>query len=212
MEGFEKLQNSLLAAKQVMSKVDNKSYTTGNVDASMLSQDTDNLQSSPQQASPQQASPQQTQVSSNRTQRDVKSNMSEDKIKGSNLPDNIKQLMLENPIPTVNFENNLSSDFIDEVAKKMEEQSKFTSGGQKIPQPVTPTQSTQPIQRQTTSLNLNEELKSFIKEAITETLDDIVESKLNKLMESNKEISENLQIRVGDSMFIGKITDVRNVK
>ena len=61
-------------------------------------------------------------------------------------------------------------------------------------------------------INLNEELKSFIKEAITETLDDIVESKLNKLMESNKEISENLQIRVGDSMFIGKITDVRNVK
>jgi translation elongation factor EF-G len=201
MEGFEKLQNSLLAAKQVMSKVDNKSYTTGNVDASMLSQDTNNLQSSPQQPSPQQ-----TPVSSNRTQRDVKSNMSEDKIKGSNLPDNIKQLMLENPIPTVNFENNLSSDFIDEVAKKMEEQSKFTSGAQKIPQP------TQPIQRQTTSLNLNEELKSFIKEAITETLDDIVESKLNKLMESNKEISENLQIRVGDSMFIGKITDVRNVK
>ena len=204
MEGFEKLQNSLLAAKQVMSKVDNKSYTTGNVDASMLSQDTNNLQSSPQQPSTQQ-----TPVSSNRTQRDVKSNMSEDKIKGSNLPDNIKQLMLENPIPTVNFENNLSSDFIDEVAKKMEEQSKFTSGAQKIPQPVTPTQ---PIQRQTTSLNLNEELKSFIKEAITETLDDIVESKLNKLMESNKEISENLQIRVGDSMFIGKITDVRNVK
>ena len=204
MEGFEKLQNSLLAAKQVMSKVDNKSYTTGNVDASMLSQDTNNLQSSPQQPSPQQ-----TPVSSNRAQRDVKSNMSEDKIKGSNLPDNIKQLMLENPIPTVNFENNLSSDFIDEVAKKMEEQSKFTSGAQKIPQP---TQPTQPIQRQTTSLNLNEELKSFIKEAITETLDDIVESKLNKLMESNKEISENLQIRVGDSMFIGKITDVRNVK
>lgn len=204
MEGFEKLQNSLLAAKQVMSKVDNKSYTTGNVDASMLTQDTNNLQSSPQQPAPQQ-----TQVSSNRTQRDVKSNMSEEKIKGSNLPDNIKQLMLENPIPTVNFENNLSSDFIDEVAKKMEEQSKFTSGAQKIPQPVTPKQ---PIQRQTTSLNLNEELKGFIKEAITETLDEIVESKLNKLMESNKEISENLQIRVGDSMFIGKITDVRNVK
>jgi len=205
MEGFEKLQNSLLAAKQVMSKVDNKSYTTGNVDASMLTQDTNNLQSSPQQPSPQQ-----TQSGSTRTQRDVKSNMSEEKIKGSNLPDNIKQLMLENPIPTVNFENNLSSDFIDEVAKKMEQQSKFTSGAQKTPQPVTPTQ---PIQQtQPTSLSLNEELKGFIKDAITETLDEIVESKLNKLMESNKEISENLQIRVGDSMFIGKITDVRNVK
>lgn len=205
MEGFEKLQNSLLAAKQVMSKVDNKSYTTGNVDASMLTQDTNNLQSSPQQPSPQQ-----TQSGSTRTQRDVKSNMSEEKIKGSNLPDNIKQLMLENPIPTVNFENNLSSDFIDEVAKKMEQQSKFTSGAQKIPQPTQPTQPTQ--QTQPTSLNLNEELKGFIKDAITETLDEIVESKLNKLMESNKEISENLQIRVGDSMFIGKITDVRNVK
>ena len=31
-------------------------------------------------------------------------------------------------------------------------------------------------------------------------------------METNKEVSENLQIRVGDSMFIGKITDVRKAK
>ena len=206
MQGFEKLQNSLLAAKQVMNKVDNKTYETGNVDASMLQQDMSNLQSTPQNT---------PQPTTDRSQRDVKANMSEDRIKGSKLPENIKKLMLENPIPTVNFDNNLSTEFIDEVAKKMEQQSKFGAGAQEIkntpniPQPTSPQ-----IQQQQPNLRtpLNEDLKTFIKEAIVETLDEIVESKLNKLMESNKEVSENLQIRVGDSMFIGKITDVRKAK
>lgn len=209
MQGFEKLQNSLLAAKQVMNKVETKTYQTGNVDSSLLTQDTSNLQSSPQQAATQQPT-------SDRTQRDVKSNMSEDKIKGSKLPENIKKLMLENPIPTVSYENELSNDFIDEVAKKMKKQESFGAGAQQIPQqviestpinniPTTPTNNNSTIQ-------FNDDLKNFIKEAIVETLDGIVESKLNKLMETNKEVSENLQIRVGDSMFIGKITDVRKAK
>jgi len=217
MQGFEKLQNSLLAAKQVMNKVETKTYQTGNVDSSLLTQDTSNLQSSPQQAATQQPT-------SDRAQRDVKSNMSEDKIKGSKLPENIKKLMLENPIPSVSYENELSNDFIDEVAKKMKKQESFGAGAQQIPQqipqqvpqqviestpinniPTTPTNNNSTIQ-------FNDDLKNFIKEAIVETLDGIVESKLNKLMETNKEVSENLQIRVGDSMFIGKITDVRKAK
>tara|TARA_B110000285_G_scaffold44724_1_gene49849 strand:- start:44621 stop:45262 length:642 start_codon:yes stop_codon:yes gene_type:complete len=213
MQGFEKLQNSLLAAKQVMNKVETKTYQTGNVDSSLLTQDTSNLQSSPQQADTQQPT-------SDRAQRDVKSNMSEDKIKGSKLPENIKKLMLENPIPTVNYENELSNDFIDEVAKKMKKQESFGAGAHQTPQqipqqviestpnnniPTTPTNNNSSIQ-------FNDDLKNFIKEAIVETLDGIVESKLNKLMETNKEVSENLQIRVGDSMFIGKITDVRKAK
>tara|TARA_R110002153_G_scaffold46061_1_gene129858 strand:- start:53 stop:691 length:639 start_codon:yes stop_codon:yes gene_type:complete len=212
MQGFEKLQNSLLAAKQVMNKVETKTYQTGNVDSSLLTQDTSNLQSSPQQAATQQPT-------SDRAQRDVKSNMSEDKIKGSKLPENIKKLMLENPIPTVSYENELSNDFIDEVAKKMKKQESFGAGAQQIPQQIpqqviesTPINNNSTTQFNNNTTQFNDDLKNFIKEAIVETLDGIVESKLNKLMETNKEVSENLQIRVGDSMFIGKITDVRKAK
>ena len=198
MQGFEKLTNSLLAAKQVMNKVETGSYEKGSVDPTLLMGDT---QSSPTQQTPTQ------QVPTQREQRPVGANMSEEKIKNSNLPENIKQLMIENPIPTVDFGNDLPSGFIDEVAKKMEEQSQFTAGAQRTTKPVQTKQSTQ-----SQPLTLNEDLKDFIKQTITETLSEIVDSKLDKLMETNKQIDENLQIRVGDSMFIGKITDVRKAK
>lgn len=198
MQGFEKLTNSLLAAKQVMNKVETGSYEKGSVDPTLLMGD---AQSSPTQQVPTQ------QVPTQREQRPVGANMSEEKIKNSNLPENIKQLMIENPIPTVDFGNDLPSGFIDEVAKKMEEQSQFTAGAQRTTKSVQTKQSTQ-----SQPLTLNEDLKDFIKQTITETLSEIVDSKLDKLMETNKQIDENLQIRVGDSMFIGKITDVRKAK
>ena len=191
MEGFEKLTNSLLAAKQVMNKVDKGDYQTGNVNPSALSQDIDNFNQNPQ-------------TSSRVNQSPVSANMNEEKIRNSRLPENIKQLMIENPIPTLDVNNELPSGFIDEVAKKMEEQSKFGSGAQKINE--TPKkQASQP------TLN-NEDLKSFIKQTIVETLDEIIDTKLNKLMESNKSVDENLKIQVGDSVFIGKISDVRKAK
>jgi hypothetical protein len=191
MQGFEKLANSLLAAKQVMNKVETGSYETGAIDPSMLVQET-------QQPQPNMGQP--------TNQRPVNANLSEDRIKNSRLPENIKKLMLENPIPTLDLTNELPSGFIDEVAKKMEQQSQFGAGAQQIKKP-------QQTQRPTTSTSpLNEDLKNFIKQTIVETLDEIVDSKLNQLMESNKQIDENLQIRVGDSMFIGKITDVRKAK
>ena len=123
--------------------------------------------------------------------------------------------MLENPIPTVDFGNELPSGFIDEVAKKMKQQSQFGAGAQQVTQQPTqqPTQQ-QPIQEQRNpqqSSVLNEDLKSFIKQTIVEALDDVVDSKIQKIMAGNKHIDENLEIRVGDSMFIGKLTDVRKI-
>ena len=113
----------------------------------------------------------------------------------------------------------MSNDFIDEVAKKMKKQESFGAGAQQIPQQIpqqviesTPINNNSTTQFNNNTTQFNDDLKNFIKEAIVETLDGIVESKLNKLMETNKEVSENLQIRVGDSMFIGKITDVRKAK
>lgn len=200
MEGFDKLTNSLIAARQVMNKVDNGSYSKGNIDTTKLSEQVDNATQTPPSQTGQMTSP-------NTNQRPVSANITEDKIKGSKLPDSIKKLMMENPIPTVDYTNELPSGFIDEVAKKMEQQSEFTSGGQRTN--IKETVNTPQVSN--TSIN-NDDLKTLIRETITETLDEIIESKVAKLMDGNKQIDENLQIRVGDSMFIGKLTDVRKMK
>jgi len=196
MEGFEKLANSLLAAKQVMNKVETGTYEQGNIDPTML-----------QQEATQQV-PQQQMMSGNPAQqRAVNQNISEEKIKNSNLPENIKKLMIENPIPTVDFTNDLPSGFIDEVAKKMEQQSQFGAGAQQVKKP-------QQIQRpQTTQTSLNEDsLKELIRETIKESVQEIVSEELQKLTEGTLSLKENLQIRVGNSVFVGKITDVRKGK
>lgn len=194
MQGFEKLANSLLAAKQVMNKVETGTYETGSIDPSKLvASDNNQIPNAPQPTN----------------QRPVGQNITEDRIKNSKLPENIKQLMIENPIPTVDYTNDLPAGFIDEVAKKMEEQSKFGAGAQQVKQP-------QQIQRQqstTPQQTLNEDtLKNLIRETIKESVQEIVSEELKKLTEGTLSIEENLQIRVGDSMFIGKITDVRKAK
>ena len=197
MEGFEKLANSLLAAKQVMNKVETGTYESGSIDPSALVQEAVNT-----------PPPTQNTMGQPTNQRPVNQNMSEDKIRNSKLPDNIKQLMLENPIPTVDFNNDLPSGFIDEVAKKMEEQSQFGAGAQRIQKPQTgPTQNQIPTTN-TTSLN-EESLKDLIRETIKESVQEIVSEELQKLTEGTLSLKENLQIRVGNSVFVGKITDVR---
>ena len=120
MQGFEKLANSLLAAKQVMNKVETGTYETGSIDPSRLV--ASNEPQIPNAGQPTQ-------------QRPVSQNINEDKIKNSKLPENIKKLMIENPIPTVDYTNDLPAGFIDEVAKKMEEQSQFGAGAQQVKKP-----------------------------------------------------------------------------
>ena len=193
MQGFEKLANSLLAAKQVMNKVEKGTYETGSIDPSKLVAPSDNQ--IPNVGQPTQ-------------QRPVSQGINEDRIKNSKLPENIKQLMIENPIPTVDYTNDLPAGFIDEVAKKMEEQSQFGAGAQQVKKP-------QQIQRpqSTPQQTINEDtLKNLIRETIKESVQEIVSEELKKLTEGTLSIEENLQIRVGDSMFIGKITDVRKAK
>ena len=54
-------------------------------------------------------------------------------------------------------------------------------------------------------------LKDEIKLMISESLDELVESKVNKLLTESKNIKENLQFRIGGKIFTGKISKVKSI-
>lgn len=187
------LMRKLVNAKKVMNAVDGNNYTKGNIDASTLLESPDVIM---QSQSPSQKSKSVPVVN-------------EDKIRNSKLPDSIKQAMIENPIPTmeqISLTDGLDMSFM-EGAKKLMEREGLSKP--KTPQNQKVTQVQQPI-----SSNLNEEIKSLIKETIKDTLEEIVDKKLTLLLTAQQtaSINENLVLKVGDSIFKGKITGVNKSK
>lgn len=185
------LMRKLVNAKKVMNAVDGGEYKTGNIDESMLTQSTDNVVSQPQ---------------SNVSKRNVATNtVNEEKIRNSKLPDSIKNAMIKNPIPTVDqisLSDNLDMSFLDGAKKLMEQEglSKKT------------TQSTKQTPQNTNFAG--DDIKSIIRETIKDTLEEIVERKLNLLLTAQQtmSINENLVLKVGDSIFKGKVTGVNKSK
>jgi hypothetical protein len=57
-------------------------------------------------------------------------------------------------------------------------------------------------------------LKSLIKETIKDTLEEIVDRKLELILTASKtaSVNETLVLKVGDSIFKGKITGVNKAK
>lgn len=111
----------------------------------------------------------------------------EEKIRKTKLPDEIKQVMLKTP--PANFEPNMNESFISKAKKLMEKE---------IPQKKQPT------------TGLDESLKKLlpaIKKIINDSLDEKLEKYLTK--EKEKSINENIQIKVGKSIFSGKITSIK---
>lgn len=188
------LMRKLVNAKKVMNKVDGGDYTTGNIDPMSFTQ---NVSESIAQV-----------PTGKNITRNVATNMvNEDKIRNSKLPDTIKEAMIKSPIPTmdnISLTDGLDMSFV-EGAKKLMEREGLTK-----PKPQQQT-AKQVIQSNT---SLNEELKSLIKETIKDTLEEIVDKKLTLLLTAQQTatINENLVLKVGDSIFKGKITGVNKAK
>ena len=189
------LMRKLVNAKKVMNVVDGGNYTTGNIDPMSLTQSTDNVT---------------TEAPTNKSVvRNVASNVvNEDKIRNSKLPDSIKEAMIKNPIPTmdnISLSDGLDMSFV-EGAKKLMEREGLTKK-------TTPTQ--QPVQVvQQAITESSSDLKALIRETIKDTLEEIVDRKLELLLTASKtaSINENLVLKVGDSIFKGKITGVNKAK
>jgi len=181
------LMKKLVQAKKVMNKVDGGNYERGHVNESMLLSDPSDLMES--------QIPQQTNT------KPVGGNMSVDRIQNSKLPDAIKRAMIEHPIeqmPSISLNETLDMDFV-KGAKRLMEQEGVSS------------KKSQPQQRQSVSSNVDMNAMAVL---IENTVRKVMDEKLNQILTASttSSINENLVLKVGDSIFKGKITGVNKAK
>ena len=149
------------------------------------------------------------------------SNLTEESIRNSNLPSAIKEAMISHPIPDINTGADLNPDFIDRVANSsdfsiqgMRNTANSTIQSQQTQQPLMesqPTTRTSPIPSPTRNMD-SSDLKSEIKALISESLDELLESKVNKMLMESKNVKETIHFRVGNKVFTGKISKVKTLK
>ena len=105
--------------------------------------------------------------------------------------------MIDNPIPQISLNESLDMDFVKGAKRLMEQEglSKKTT---------TPTRQ-QPVQ----SIDMN-----AIAVLIENTVRKVMDEKLNQILtaQQTSTINENLVLKVGDSIFKGKITGVNKSK
>lgn len=134
--------------------------------------------------------------------------MNKERIRNSKLPDAIKEAMIKNPIeqPSMSSLDNLDMKIFEGAKRLMNEEnipSKYNN------QPGMKKQSVQTSQN-TNNGDLTSTLAPLIENIVRKVLDE----KLTQILAAHDTgtINENLAIKVGDSIFHGKITKVKNSK
>ena len=177
------LMQKLVNAKKVMNKVDGGNYERGHVNEDMLRSSPEDLMNN--QEIPQQSPTKQMGMPS------------VDKIQNSKLPDAIKKAMIENPIQQISLNDTLDMDFLKGAKRLMEQE----GVGKKQPQ------------KQVVQYNSNIDMGA-IATLIENTVRKVMDEKLNQILTASttSSINENLVLKVGDSIFKGKITGVNKAK
>lgn len=184
------LMQRLAQAKKVMNKVDGGNFERGHVNESMLLND-------PEQYI------QTNDMPALSATRNVPAPASVDKIQNSKLPDAIKKAMIENPIqqmPQISLSETLDMDFVKGAKRLMEQEGVSTKKAQ-------------PQQRQSSATGGNIDMNA-IAVLIENTVRKVMDEKLNQILTASTtaSINENLVLKVGDSIFKGKITGVNKSK
>jgi hypothetical protein len=176
------LMLKLVQAKKVMSKVDNGDYTKGNVNENILRADPEEVMSH--------------HIEKPITQKQV-TQPNIEKINNSKLPDVIKKAMIENPIPQISLNETIDMDFVKGAKRLMEREGLSKKS----------TETKQTVYHNNIDMN---SLNIMIENTIRKVLDE----KLNQILTAQQtaSINENLVLKVGDSIFKGKITGVNKAK
>jgi len=177
------LMQKLVNAKKVMNKVDGGNFERGHINESLLLSDPSELMES--------QTPQQNNTRPVGTP-------SADKIQNSKLPDAIKKAMMENPIPQISLSDSLDMDFVKGAKRLMEQEGVSTK-------------KSQPQQRQSVGSSIDMNAIAIL---IENTVRKVMDEKLNQILtaQQTQSINENLVLKVGDSVFKGKITGVNKSK
>ena len=180
------LMHKLVQAKKVMNKVDGGNYQRGQIDENILRSAPEDLMNN-------------TQMQSNPSVQRQPGTPNISQIQNSKLPDAIKRAMIENPIPQISLNDTLDMDFI-KGAKRLMEQEGVNSK---------PSQSKQMTTNNGGGIDMN-----AIAVLIENTVRKVMDEKLNQILTASQTstINENLVLKVGDSIFKGKITGVNKAK
>lgn len=179
------LMMKLVQAKKVMNKVDGGNYERGNINEAALFSDPESLMNSQEPA-----------PVSTRTNTQAPS---VDRIQNSKLPDAIKKAMIENPISQISLNDTLDMDFLKGAKRLMEQEG------------VAPKKSQPQPKQQSTGGNIDMNAIAIL---IENTVRKVMDEKLNQILtaQTTSSINENLVLKVGDSIFKGKITGVNKAK
>ena len=182
------LMEKLVQAKKVMNKVDGGDYKKGQIDESLLYQEVEPVineeVTAPQQSAARMPKP-----------------ASVDRINNSKLPAAIKQAMIDHPIeqlPSISLNETLDMDFV-KGAKRLMEQEGVSSK--------------KPQARQVQQVSANVDMAA-IATLVENTVRKVLDEKLNQILtaQQTQSVNENLVLKVGDSIFKGKITGVNKSK
>jgi hypothetical protein len=179
------LMMKLVQAKKVMNKVEGGNFERGHVNENVLRSNPEDFMGNSTQ----------TPVVNTKPVNNGEMNIS--KIQNSKLPDAIKKAMIENPIPQISLSETLDMDFV-KGAKRLMEQEGVSS---KKPQ----------AKQQSIGGNID---MNAIAVLIENTVRKVMDEKLNQILtaQQTQSINENLVLKVGDSVFKGKITGVNKSK
>ena len=211
MGAAEDLMQRLAVSKKIMEKSE---QIKGNVNRGYSPQMVENFE--PVQATynlPQEFLPEST---SNTPKHDPSKPLETNKILNSKLPDEIKALMIEQPIvqpSSMTGGVEISEEVIQGAQRLMNMGTKKN--------PTTTTQ--QPQQKrvnentntnQVGNINMNE-MKSMIRDVVRDTVRDVVREELKQagmIVESTQNSNETIQFKVGQHLFIGKVTKVKKLE
>lgn len=182
------LMQRLVQAKKVMNKVETGDFERGNVNEDILRSNPEDIQELP--------------VTNNIRQPQTPNIQ---KIQESKLPEAIKRAMIENPIPQISLNDSLDLNFVEKTRKLMENEGVSTKKS---------TQSKSAPSQQVNSSDLVKQLTPIIENIVRKTVMEIMDTKLNQILTAQQTLSinENLVLKVGDSVFKGKITGVNKSK
>jgi hypothetical protein len=187
------LMAKLAKASKVMQKVEGGDFSRGNVNEAMLSDGYDNSGEYAQQSY---AQPQLQQNQYSAPDFDVS------KIQNSKLPDAIKKAMMENPISQISLGETLDMDFVKGAKRLIEQENRANN-------PSKSNQQSKSVQNVGGNIDMN-----AIAVLIENTVRKVMDEKLNQILTASttSSINENLVLKVGDSIFKGKITGVNKSK
>lgn len=196
------LMDRLAKAKKVMHKVDNGDYHKGNISESQIVDDTEAYEAADKLMDSHETVP----------LKDVGSvnigTMQEDRINQSKLPDAIKKAMIDNPTQ-ISLNDSVSMDFVERTKKIMEKYDGTSTKKTTKTQPRT-NQPSQPLNNS----DLVSQLTPIIENIVIKAINDIFDKKLDLILNAQQTatINENLVLKVGESIFSGKITGVKKTK